>query len=353
MYVNSINYFRGISVIFIVSGHSLGLADFTYDSIAGNTLFNITKGGTSFFVFISGFLFHHIFYEKFKFKGFIIKKIKYLLLPYLILSTIPIIYLLLRIFISVIFSSSTFSNQYEALLSFPILRHYLTGVGQNFTGYWYVPFIMIVFAMSPIFVRFIKLKLKSQILIALFLLICSVFMHRGTYQHVFTIFQNVLFFTPVYLLGIISSEKKEIIYSKLTGKEFYILVLFLTLALIQAYSGKLGNYSKAPFTFGGIDLMIIQKILLCLFFMIFLNRFETQKLRLLEIIAENSFGVYFTHGIIIMFFGTIKRKLDFSFTSNSFIIYCLVTILVFFLSIIATLFAKRLFPKYIRYLVGS
>ena len=86
MYVNSINYFRGISVIFIVFGHSLGLADFTYDSIAGNTLFNITKGGTSFFVFISGFLFHHIFYEKFKFKGFIIKKIKYVLLPYLILS---------------------------------------------------------------------------------------------------------------------------------------------------------------------------------------------------------------------------------------------------------------------------
>ncbi|MFT6203401.1 MAG: surface polysaccharide O-acyltransferase-like enzyme [Spirosomataceae bacterium] len=353
MYINSINYFRGISIIFIVFGHCLTLADYTYDSIAGNTLFNLTKGGTVFFVFISGFLFHHIFYEKFRFKDFIMKKTKYVLVPYLILSTIPIVHLLISTSISGILSSSTFSLKYESLLSFPILNHYFTGSDKNFVGYWYIPFIIIVFVMSPIFIRFIQLRLKTQILTTLLLLICSIFMHRGTYLNAFSVFQNVLFFTPVYLLGIILSKKKDLIYSKLTGKEFYILSLPLTLAIIQAYIGRFGTYHKAPFTFGGIDLMIIQKILLCLFFMIFLNRFENYKLRFLEIIAANSFGVYFTHGIIISFFTTIKKKLDFSFTSNSFITYCLVTILIFFISIIATLFVKRLFPKYSRYLIGS
>jgi surface polysaccharide O-acyltransferase-like enzyme len=356
VYVNSINYFRGISIIFIVFGHCIYLVDFKYNSILGYTIQNLTQGGTSFFVFISGFLFHHIFYKKFEFKEFMIKKTKYVLVPYLILSTIPIVYLLIKICISGILSSNTLSLRYDELLAFPIFRHYITGVSKSFIGYWYIPFIMIVFAMSPLFVRFIKLKMKTSILITLFLLICSVFIHKsleGIEYNMFSVFQNVFYFLPIYLLGIISSEKKDILHSKIKGKEFYILCIALSLAVIQAYIGELGNYHKDPFTFGGIDLMIIQKILLCLFFMIFLNRFENYKLRFLEIIAANSFGVYFTHGIIISFFTTIKKKLDFSFTSNSFITYCLVTILIFFISIIATLFVKRLFPKYSRYLIGS
>jgi hypothetical protein len=212
MYINSINYFRGIAILFIVFGHCLGLADFTYDSILGNTILNLTVGATSFFVFISGFLFHHIFYKNFELKEFITKKTKYVLFPYLILSTLPIVYLLLRIYITDSLSLSTISLQHKETVSFfSILSTYLTGVGYSFSGYWYIPFIMIIFAMSPVFVRFIKLKLKTQIAIAFFFLICSVFMHRGTYENVFSVFQNVLFFIPVYLFGIISSEKKEII----------------------------------------------------------------------------------------------------------------------------------------------
>ncbi|TXE01841.1 acyltransferase family protein [Algoriphagus aquimarinus] len=352
MYINSINYFRGISIIFIVFGHCLGLADFMYDSMAGNTLWNLTLGGTYFFVFISGFLFHHIFYQKFEFKKFMIRKIKYVLCPYLILSTLPILYLILRICIASIFSPSSFTYYYEALLSIPLFRIYVMGVG-FYGGYWFIPFIMIIFALSPIFVRFIKLKLKAQIITILFLLICSVFIHRGTYQNVFSVFQNVLNFTPIYLIGIISSEKKDIIYSKIKGREFYILSLVITLAIFQAYIGRSGGYFKDPFTFGGINFIIIQKILFCFFFMIWLNRFEKYKLKLLKIFAENSFGIYFTHGIIIIILSKIKYGLGISFTSNSFIIYCLVTMLVFFLSISVTLFVKRLFPKHSRYLVGS
>ena len=97
MYLNSLNYFRGISIIFIVFGHCLYLVDYNYNSILGYTIQNLTQGGTSFFVFISGFLFHHIFYKKFELKRFMIKKTKYVLVPYLILSSIPIVFLLLKI----------------------------------------------------------------------------------------------------------------------------------------------------------------------------------------------------------------------------------------------------------------
>lgn len=353
MYLNSLNYFRGISIIFIVFGHCLYLVDYNYNSILGYTIQNLTQGGTSFFVFISGFLFHHIFYKKFELKRFMIKKTKYVLVPYLILSSIPIVFLLLKISVGSVLSSDTLSLHYDELLVFPMFRHYLTGVDRSFIGYWYIPFIMIVFAMSPLFVRFINFKQKTKIIVTIFLLICSVLMHRGTEHNMFSVFQNVFYFTPIYLFGILASEKKEILYSKIKGKEFYILSIAVSLAIFQAYIGEFGNYHKDPFTFGGIDLMIIQKILLCFFFMIFLNRFENYKFRFLDIIATNSFGVFFTHGIVISFMRIFKENLYASFTSNSFIIYCIAAIFVFFLSLIITLFIKRIFPNHSRYLVGS
>ena len=353
MYLNSLNYFRGISIILIVFGHCLGLADFSYDSVLGNTIHNLTLGGTSFFVFISGFLFHHIFYAKFQYRLFLIKKTKYVLLPYLILSTLPIAYLLLRICIAGISSSSSITKRYNELFSFPIFCHYLTGVDENFIGYWYIPFILIIFLLSPLFIRFIKLNFKTQILITILLLICSIFMHRGIESNAFSVFQNVLFFTPIYLLGILSSEKKDVIYTKFKEKEFYILAFALTLAIYQAYIGELGNYHKSPFIYGGMDLMIIQKLLLCLFFMLFLNRIENYKLRFFEIIATNSFGIFFIHGIVIYLLGRIKMEIDFSFTPKSFIIYFIVASIVFLFSIIVTFIVKRIFPKYSRYLIGS
>ncbi|EAR02185.1 acyltransferase family protein [Maribacter sp. HTCC2170] len=352
MYINSINYFRGIAIIFIVFGHSLGIANFSYSTIIGNTIFNLTLGGTSLFVFISGFLFHHIFYVNFEFKRFMVKKIKYVLFPYLILSTFSILYLLLRITIDGLLSLNTTSPFYEKLSSISIFRLYLTGT-PNFVGYWYIPFIMIVFVMSPFFIRFIKLNIRIKLLIVFFMLICSAFMHRGIEENIYSVFQNVLFFTPVYLLGMILSEKKDIVYFKFKGKDIHLLILIICIALFQAYIGRFGNYEKDPFFFNGVDLMLVQKILLCLFFMIFLYRFENSKNNLLDIIATNSFGIYFLHGIFITIIAQIKVMLDFSFTSNSFTIYLLITLLVFSLSLITTIFIKRTFPNYSRYLVGS
>ena len=64
------------------------------------------------------------------------------------------------------------------------------------------------------------------------------------------------------MFGIIFSEKKDVIYSKFSGKEFYILIVVFALAIFEVFTGAFGNYHKAPFTYGGIDLMIIQKIIL-------------------------------------------------------------------------------------------
>jgi surface polysaccharide O-acyltransferase-like enzyme len=178
-------------------------------------------------------------------------------------------------------------------------------------------------------------------------------MHRGVFQNNYSILQNVFYFTPVYLIGMILSEKKNVIYLKFKGKEFYLIVLIITLAVTQAYIGKSGNYHKNPFSINGIDLMIIQKIILCLFFMIYLNRHENSKYKLLKTIAENSFGIFFIHGIYIRIIYEVKLMLGLTFITNSFGLYFIIAMLVFCISLISSILIKKLLPNYSKYLVGS
>ena len=95
MYLNSINHFRAIAIIIIVLGHCFWLIHFNHHSVFANTIYNLIIGGTSFFVFISGFLFHHVIYKRYDFKTFFVKQSKHVLIPYLIISSIPILELLL------------------------------------------------------------------------------------------------------------------------------------------------------------------------------------------------------------------------------------------------------------------
>ena len=89
MQINSFNHFRAIAIIFIIAGHSFGIVGMEFDTLLEASIRNIIKGGTSLFVFISGLLFHHVFYQKYHYKNFFIKKCNHVLVPYLILGFIP------------------------------------------------------------------------------------------------------------------------------------------------------------------------------------------------------------------------------------------------------------------------
>lgn len=63
MYLNFLNYFRGFAIFLIVMGHSFYITNFfNLSNPIGNPFFRklfftMTTGGTSLFVFISGFYF--------------------------------------------------------------------------------------------------------------------------------------------------------------------------------------------------------------------------------------------------------------------------------------------------------
>ncbi|MGD1895399.1 MAG: acyltransferase [Phormidesmis sp.] len=351
MFLNSLNYFRAIAILMIVAGHTFDYAGISFESIPARTLGNLLSGGTSLFVFISGFLFHHIFYRRYQFKKFMSGKLKKVLLPYTLLSIVPIL-------ITVISVDAVYSYQNPGGTGFlhtglighyliPAIRYYATG--SIVAAYWYIPFVMLVFLMSPLHIGFIGLKLKHRLIITLLLTVISLFMHRPVHNGI--ILQSLIYFTPVYLIGIICSQQRENVYAFFKNKEIYLLIIAVVLAAIQAAQGDVSNYRKPPFVYGGIDTMLLQKTALCFFFMVWLHRFEAVNARLLNLIAATSFAIYFLHMWMLKGLSRVVVRLDVSAISPWFLYLVLVAVTVL-LSVGIALTLKKILHKNSRYIIG-
>lgn len=352
MFLNSFNYFRAIAITLIVMGHCNIFFIGYPENIFIKIFYNLTMGGTSLFVFISGFLFHHIFSQNYNYKKFLLKKIKKVFVPYSIMSIIPIIYY------AFIRGRHMKNNEYflsngdglYAEYFLPALKYYTSG--EQMVAYWYIPFIMVVFFMSPFHIYFSKLKLKSQLLIISPLFLVSVFMHRPNFSAGIYLFQSVLYFTPIYLIGIICSQQKNFIYEKFHRKEYIFLFVSIFLAILQFYMGTTGNYHKMPFILNGFDLMIIQKLSLCLFFMVWLHRFEHIKSKALDTLASISFGIFFIHGFVLFSMRKIQTTY-FDFLPNNFwLSFALLFTITMALSIVISLTMKKIFDRKSVYIIG-
>ena len=174
MFVEYINRFRGIAILLIVMGHYLPLVKINDTSKINIFFINIVQGGTALFVFISGLLFHHVFYKRFEFKKFINAKIKNVLTPYLFLAILPITYI-------VIYGQQieyfTLASDSKLLTSLELIISYLS-TGSFLVAYWYIPFIMVIFLLSPLFTRYIHTSLNVQIYWLIALSLLPIFIHR-------------------------------------------------------------------------------------------------------------------------------------------------------------------------------
>ncbi|MGY5353868.1 acyltransferase family protein [Wenyingzhuangia sp. IMCC45467] len=350
MYLQSLNYFRAIAIIFVISSHVFYLVEYNPSSVFELFIYNTIVGSSTPFVFISGFLFHHVFCEKYKFKQFLGNKIKYVLLPYLLMSIAAILFILYKIYIDTLDVSINDNLSYIKT----ILFYYVTG--SHIVAYWYVPFVMLLFLTSPLHVLFInKLKTKQQIIITLIFLFISVLVHRPNTGYIFKAIQAVFYYTPVYLIGIICSMNKEYLYRKFKKKELLLFCGFLIFVFFQIYFNSNGNSFKSPFKFEGFDLMILQKILLSIFLFVILHKLESIKIPFLNIVAKYSFGMFFIHGYVMYAYGIVLNKfISPSFMNNySFCIYLGSSIIIIFISLLLVMLIKKVFNNKSRYLIGS
>ncbi len=299
MRLNSFDYFRGLAIVFIVAGHSYGpwVAHSFFEKIVASLI----TGGTVFFVFISGFFFHHIFYPKFQYRNFMLKKATNVLLPYSILSVLALVCLMRYLndppFAEIFIISQPPNSGYQYFKLFA--QYWWTG--SLLTAYWYVPFIMIIFALSPVFIKQIGLQIKSQLGLFFMLLCLATVIQRPTYN--LSPIHSVVYFCPVYMLGIICSINKEHLFKFLAGKVVILgsAVILISVAQLLIYNND-GNFHKdAMFSFNGIDTMILQKILMCFFLLSILQKLEDKEIPLLKQLAATSFAIYFLHPWVLYF----------------------------------------------------
>lgn len=162
MQINSLNYFRGVAILLIVAGHSY--AFWHIDTVGEKILANLIKGGSALFVFISGFLFHHLNARQFDHARFISQKIKYVLGPYLILSLAGLLLFTAQ-------PGTSDGNQALAASWAAGWAEYLAlaarrlWTGELFRGYWYVTFIRIIFFLAPLCVWQTTLPRRTQLAI--------------------------------------------------------------------------------------------------------------------------------------------------------------------------------------------
>lgn len=347
MFVNSINHFRAVAIVIIVAGHVYGMKEQLGDNLLEAIFVNLTVGCTSLFVFISGFLFLVVFHKSYTFQKFMKSKAYNLLIPYSILSILPILFLFTK---DVSTWNEFFTPSGQGIVEEyikPFSLYYLTG---NFmVAYWYIPCIFIVFAMSPIHMMFLKLNNIAQIFTVIALLSLSMFIHRPVDN--INIIHSVIYFTPVYLFGMWCALHRERIYTFFDKKEIFLFIIAILLAVIQAMLGNVGNYHKEIFVYDGIDIMLLQKITLCLFFMVWLHRFENIQNTVLDILAKTSFAIFFLHPYMIFLIAGLQPTVMAPIGFEA-VYYLALIIPVIAICIASALLAKRILQSSSRYLIG-
>lgn len=297
-FLRSIAYFRGLAIVLIVAGHCFQLVAWQAASFPEKLLENLVKGGTALFVFISGFLFHHIFAPRFRYGRFMTKKLAVVLLPYLVLSIVPILYYV-GVRQSGPFAELIYSGRDGVWGQYvqPALTYLWTG--RHLQAYWYIPFIMVVFALSPVFLAYLRLSLVWRLLLMTAALAIAVLVHRPVKN--VSVAQSVVYFLPVYLLGMNVSLSRRAILDWLASREWLLVLAIFGLAGAQvALYAKYSNLHKPALEWGGVDILLPQKMLACLFFYALLARFEDRRLPLLDTLAASSFAIFFLHPFILL-----------------------------------------------------
>ncbi|WP_372872796.1 acyltransferase [Shewanella sp.] len=294
-------YMRAIAILWIVAGHSI------YNSSQGFPLGleNVLRGGTALFVFISGYFYHRIFHPRMVYKEFMGSKIRNVLLPFVVVSLVGLAML---------------ATQWSLMYGRPLTEvakgiYYTVRNGYVLYPHWYIPFIMAVFAISPVFSAYIGTSKAFRWLILLLTCVIAVLIHRPIGN--INVLHSVVYFTPFYLMGILYSAHEEWLKARIVPLLWAALVVAIfSLWMQTSVQGHVGNYHKEALVWGGIDWQFVQKfslVILAVGLCLWLSQRSltdaTQKS--LNALAEMSFAIFFIHPLFSIIFSVITGLLRF------------------------------------------
>lgn len=330
-FLNYINNFRGIAILFIIAGHCLQPFYNDMSSVLKIILQVLLQDGTVLFVFIAGYLFQHLS-NKYVFSQYIKTKIKNVLLPYIIVSIPALIYV---IFVDPI--NSDIYNQNKIIQSIYFL---LTGL--HLLPLWFIPMILLFYLASPLLLKFDKWK-YFYYLLPLLIIISSIIPRDNT-----NTLQSFVHFFSVYVLGMFFSKQKDLILKFIRKNLVLLIVLFFSFVIFDIYN-RIQGYTENNF------LQLWSKLLLSGLLIYGLYRYDNLIKQKFNYLAQVSFGLFFIHYYVIMVLGKVFDKF---FDLSEFNIIPLLISLIIFSILVTTIscllieLAKKIFQKKSRLLIG-
>ncbi|MEQ9413941.1 MAG: acyltransferase [Cyclobacteriaceae bacterium] len=343
-----INHLRGLAIVLIVGIHCRTSFEWGKNYYQDKFWFSLIVYGTIVFVFISGFLFQHVNKTKFKFRDYIIKKIKYVVLPYFIVSTPAIIN---KLYFD---SPEPWQSEFYNSLSILGKYFYMICTGKHMGPFWFIPMITIVYIISPFLIYLDRSKYFYKYVFPI-VFIGGLFLHD--FGHNTSVVNSFLYFIPIYLLGIWSSKNAKAIVNLSWPRLTPFLIIYVGIFMMEFLDilaiGKTYGFAEDArqniyaFNFGKLKM-----ILVCLVLMNVLYRFNSSRFRSLDILAQYSFGVFFIHLYVIRSLEILIKHFlgNLNFNSVTFIVF-LTTVTG--LCILIVSITKRLLGRKSRYIIGS
>jgi len=331
LFLGYIHSFRALAILFIVAGHVIDFFIWPENKSEIERLLRIfISNGSVLFVFIAGYLFQHLM-GKYRNKTYFLAKLKNVITPYFLVS-MPAI----AVFVFLISRDTVWEGFYNNPQWLQVVYFYLTGL--HLAPLWFIPMISLFYIIAPILVKADKQKYFYWILPITIIISCLV--SRGLP------FQNFIHFFSVYLLGMFCSHYKSQVNSVLsrTSILWIFAILVFSFAITEYY------FMAGTMTY----INYLQKITMALFFLgLFIRLGEKLEYKLIHIIADTSFGVFFIHSYILTASKLSIENLLGSKIIGNIVLYGFVAVLILLMCVGIIYVMQRLLGKKSRYLVGS
>lgn len=285
------HYFRAFAIINIVIVHLWRIPlekneGMENQEIIREVLFN---NSTIYFIFISGFLFHHI-KIKISTGQYYRKKINSVIVPFAFNAVLTwfVFYMLDRFSIYTYHEIKT--NPLIAILTGSIIPHL-----------WYIPFVSLIYLISPFLLR---IPNKFFIKYIPFLFVVPML---GTRTGTDITIGQYLYFFPIYLLGMFVSMnfRKAVFILKKKQIWCFGIIIISSLFIFQIFK----IYQHGEFKQLQNGIFYIQKLAIIGCLLPIFDKVSINKYEFLNKIASMSFGIYFIHYTL----GRLQQPLLFKF----------------------------------------
>lgn len=327
------HYFRAFAILNVVFIHiwrlPMGVSYKEFPSWLGWTNVVLFHDSTIYFVFISGFLFHYLsgrFNITKYFKGRLLNVIS----PYLIISTL--IYALNPLGLGVF--------EYS-------VRGYITCMlnGTAQVQLWYIPFISLIFAVSPLL---LKIEEKYFIPAALALMLLPIL---GTRTETYITIGQYLYFFPVYCFGMVCSMRYER-FVQISVKYFTVFCALAVLSSVLVALECIQGADSVP-VLNMEGLFFLQKLFLLFVVVRLLQGLKNRQFRVLNVLADFSFAIYFFHVLVFDLMGALLLAVLPTEGMNWGLIGTLLTLTAATVTVLLTVGLKRLLGRSSRMLIGA